>query len=95
MAFSPRKTAASATAWSMAQAEAALDAMGNQDGARALHLYYLAFDENGKRRFDTWEKVCVEMHYTYDGLMKLIRRAKLELYGLMPHTERPLIESAI
>ena len=73
----------------VAQAEAALAEMGNQDGARALSLYYLSFDANGKRRFDTWEKVCVEMHYSYDGLMKLIRRSKLDLYDLMPHTERP------
>ena len=79
----------------MAQAQAALTAMDNQAGARALSLYYLAFDENGKRKYDTWEKVCVEMSYSYDGMMKLARRAKLELYDHMPHTERPRVESAI
>lgn len=79
----------------VAQAEAALARMGNQDGARALSLYYLAFDECGHRRFDTWERVCVEMHYSYDGLMKLIRRAKLELYGLMPHAERDRVPQAL
>ena len=78
----------------VAMAEAALAAMGNQDGARALSLYYLAFDRRGRRRFDTWEKVCVKTGYSYDGLMKLIRRAKLELYDLMPHTERPKVERA-
>ena len=72
----------------VAQAQSALAAMGNQGGARALSLYYLAFAANGRRRFDTWEKVCVEMSYSYDGMMKLVRRAKLELYDLMPHTER-------
>ena len=76
------------------QAETALAAMENTAGARALSLYYLSFDANGRRRFDTWERVCVEMHYTYDGLMKLIRRAKLELYDLMPHTDRPRIDRA-
>ena len=79
----------------VAKAQAALAAMDNQAGARALSLYYLAFDENGKRKYDTWEKVCVEMSYTYDGMMKLARRAKLELYDYMPHTERPKVESAI
>ena len=79
----------------VAQAQAALAAMENQDGARALSLYYLSFDLDGKRKYDTWEKVCVKMDYTYDGMMKLIRRAKLELYDLMPHTERPRVESAI
>ena len=79
----------------VAQAQAALYAMDNQAGARALNLYYLAFDANGRRKYDTWEKVCVEMSYSYDGMMKLARRAKLELYDYMPHTERPRIESAI
>lgn len=79
----------------LAKAQEALDAMENQGGARALNLYYLSFDENGKRKYDTWEKVCVEMSYSYDGMMKLARRAKLELYDHMPHTERPRVESAI
>lgn len=76
------------------KAEAALAVMGNQAGARALSLYYLAFDANGKRMYDTWEKVCVEMSYSYDGMMKLVRRAKLELYDLMPHTERDPLHGA-
>ena len=76
------------------KAQAALAAMENQGGARALSLYYLTFDANGRRMYDTWEKVCVEMHYTYDGMMKMVRRAKLELYDYMPHTERPRIEGA-
>jgi len=79
----------------VAQAESALSEMDNQDGARALSLYYLTFDASGKRRFDTWEKVCVEMHYSEDGMKALVRRAKLELYDLMPHTERPKVERAL
>lgn len=77
------------------KAQAALASMGNQAGARALSLYYLTYDENGKRKYDTWEKVCVEMSYTYDGMMKLARRAKVELYDHMPHTERDPYHSAI
>ena len=76
------------------KAQAALAAMENQGGARALSLYYLAFDANGRRKFDTWEKVCVEMSYSYDGMMKLARRAKLELYDLMPHYEKPRVPRA-
>lgn len=76
-------------------AEMALAAMENQGGARALSLYYLTFDANGKRRYDTWEKVCVEMSYSEDGMKALVRRAKLELYDLMPHTERPRTERAV
>lgn len=79
----------------VAKAQEALAAMENQGGARALSLYYLTFDDAGRRKYDTWEKVCVEMDYSYDGMMKLARRAKLELYDLMPHTERPKVESAI
>ena len=86
---------ADSTSRRIAQAQAALAAMENQGGARALSLYYLTYDANGRRKYDTWEKVCVKMDYTYDGMMKLIRRAKLELYDLMPHTERPRVESAI
>lgn len=78
----------------VARAEQALMAMDNQAGARALSLYYLAFDADGKRKYDTWEKVCVEMSYSYDGMMKLVRRAKLELYDLMPHTERDPVHGA-
>ena len=79
----------------VAQAEAALSELGNQDGARALSLYYLSFDADGKRRFDVWEKVCVEMSYSEDGMKALVRRAKLELYDLMPHIERPKVEQAL
>ena len=35
------------------------------------------------------------MTYTYDGMMKMIRKAKLELYDLMPHTEREPTHSAV
>lgn len=55
-------------------------AMGNRDGARALKLHYML----GK----TWEMVCVEMGYSYGGMMKLRRRAVDEVYDLMPEEWR-------
>lgn len=32
----------------------------------------------------TWERVCVDMGYTWDGMMKLRRRAVTEFYDVMP-----------
>lgn len=55
-------------------------AMVNRDGARALKLHYM----QGK----TWEMVCVEMGYSYGGMMKLRRRAVDEVYDLMPEEWR-------
>ena len=49
--------------------------------AACLHLYYVD-------ALDTWEHVCVRMFYSYDGMMKLRRRAVLHAYDVMPHTER-------
>lgn len=49
--------------------------------ATCLHLYYVD-------ALDTWEHVCVRMFYSYDGMMKLRRRAMLHAYDVMPHTER-------
>lgn len=54
--------------------------MRNRDGARALNLHYM----QGK----TWEMVCVEMGYSYGGMMKLRRRAVDEVYDLMPEEWR-------
>ena len=59
-----------------------------EPGARALHLYYVD-------ALDGWERVCVEMGYSYDGLMKLRRRALLHAYDVMPHTERDSLPPAI
>lgn len=36
----------------------------------------------------TWEMVCVEMGYSYSGMMKLRRRAVDEVYDLMPEEWR-------
>ncbi|MBX9035048.1 hypothetical protein [Gordonibacter massiliensis (ex Traore et al. 2017)] len=32
----------------------------------------------------TWERVCVDMGYTWDGMMKMRRRAITEFYDVMP-----------
>lgn len=65
----------------IADAAAALASMDDPTEARCLHLYYID-------AVDTWERVCVKMAYSYDGMMKLSRRALLHAYDLMPHTER-------
>ena len=62
------------------RASDALMRMDDYTEAKALRLHYL-LDRD-------WEKVCVEMHYTYDGMMKLRRRALCSYYDVMPHTER-------
>ena len=54
--------------------------MRNRDGARALKLHYM--------RGKTWEMTCVEMGYSYGGMMKLRRRAVDEVYDLMPEEWR-------
>ena len=69
------------------QAATALAKMGDPVEARCLHLYYVD-------AMDTWERVCVEMHYTYDGMMKLSRRALLHAYDAMPPGERDAIPLA-
>jgi hypothetical protein len=67
-----------------ARATEAAEAIAKLDDpteAAALHLYYVD-------ALETWEHVCVRMHYTYDGMMKLRRRAVLHAYDVMPHAER-------
>lgn len=63
------------------QAADALASMDDPTEARCLHLYYID-------ALETWEHVCVRMSYSYDGMMKLSRRALLHAYDVMPHTER-------
>lgn len=46
----------------------------------ALHAYYL----NGK----TWEQVCVDLGYSWAGMMKLRKQALCEVYDLMPESWR-------
>ena len=64
-----------------AEAAMALAAMDDMTEAACLHLYYVD-------ALETWEHVCVRMSYSYDGMMKLRRRALLHAYDVMPHTER-------
>lgn len=47
---------------------------------RALTAHYLT----GK----TWERCCVDMGYTWDGMMSLRRKAVQEVYDLMPEEWR-------
>lgn len=70
-----------------AEAHHALAKMGDEFEHRALTLHYLL----GK----TWEECCVEMHYSYDGMMKLRRRALCDAYDVMPLEWREPMESAV
>ena len=54
--------------------------MSSREGARALKSHYLL----GR----SWEMVCVEMGYSYSGMMKLRHRAIDEVYDLMPERWR-------
>ena len=63
------------------EAAEAIARMDDPTEASCLHLYYVD-------ALETWEHVCVRMHYTYDGMMKLRRRAMLHAYDVMPHRER-------
>lgn len=70
--------------------KAASDAINRMDDyteARALRLRYIC---NWK-----WEKVCIEMNYTWDGMMSLRRRALNSYWEVMPVTERDPMPSAI
>ena len=71
----------------IAQAARALSSMDDAVEATCLQLYYVD-------ALETWEHVCVRMHYTYDGMMKLRRRALLHAYEVMPHSEREPIYQA-
>ena len=70
------------------EAAAALADMDDPTEATCLHLYYVD-------ALETWEHVCVKMHYSYDGMMKLRRRAVLHAYDVMPHAEREPIAPAL
>lgn len=72
----------------VAQAARALAQMDDSIEAMCLQLYYVD-------AMDTWEHVCVKMHYSYDGMMKLRRRALLHAYDVMPHVERDSIPTAM
>lgn len=68
-------------------AEEALACMQDVAGREALRRHYL----NGQ----TWEGTCVAMAYSWDGMMKLRRRALVELYGHMPAKWRDPVHPAI
>lgn len=62
------------------EAHVALSRMSRPEYSRALTSHYLL----GK----TWEMTCVEMGYSWQGMMKLRRRAIDEAYDLMPEEWR-------
>ena len=69
------------------QAACALNTMDDKNEAAALTLYYIACHK--------WEVVCVELSYSWDGMMTLRRRALLHAYDVMPHSERDPMQPAI
>lgn len=69
------------------EAARALDSMDDPTEAAALTLYYIACHK--------WEEVCVELSYSWDGMMTMRRRALLHAYDVMPHSERDPMPSAI
>ena len=68
------------------KASDALDHMNDYTEAKALRLRYICCMD--------WESVCVQMHYTYDGMMKLRRRALCSYWEVMPMAERDQIPLA-
>lgn len=72
----------------MADAAVRLSRMADPTEALCLQLYYC-------EGVDTWERVCVTMSYSYDGMMKLRRRALAHAYAVMPHTERDAAQPAL
>ena len=69
------------------RASDAMMLMDDYTEARALRLRYLLNHD--------WEQVCVEMHYTYDGMMKLRRRALCSYWEKMPFSERDPMPPAL
>lgn len=69
------------------EAREALWQMDNQTDAKVLMLRYLLCR--------SWESICVETNYTYDGMMKLRRRALADFYEVMPRGERDPFHPAL
>lgn len=65
----------------------ALDRMDDATEAKVLRLRYLCGWE--------WERVCVDMHYSWQGMMSLRRRALCSFYDYMPIGEREPMHPAI
>lgn len=64
----------------------ALQRMEDFTESKALRLRYLC----GWK----WERICTEMDYSWDGMMKLRRRALCSYYDFMPASERDAIPLA-
>lgn len=62
------------------EAHDALSAMGDEACRRALTMRYLLGLP--------WERVCVDMGYSWGGMMKLRRRALVSAYDVMPVRHR-------
>jgi len=58
-----------------------VDRMPDPTEARVIRLRYLL----GWK----WENICVEVGYSYDGIMKLRRRALVSFYEVMPRDAIP------
>ena len=69
------------------EAHESLSLMGDQKLAEVLKRRYLLCQG--------WSEICAEMGYTYDGIMKLSKRALLEAYWCMPHRWRDPVHRAI
>lgn len=69
------------------RANAAIMSMPDYTSARILRLRYLCGWQ--------WEKICVDMAYSYDWMMKLRRRALAEFYEYMPHDRRDALVPAV
>ena len=63
-----------------ALAHEVLHSLSRAEYTAALTGYYV----QGK----SWDRVCADMDYTRDGMMKLRRRAILEVYDFMPESWR-------
>lgn len=69
------------------RASCAIANLSRAEYRAALSKHYL--------RCMPWEKVCEEMGYTWDGMMKLRRKAVTEVYGHMPHEWRDPMHPAV
>ena len=65
----------------------ALNAMSDELGAEALKRHYLCGQ--------SWESCCVDMGYSWDGMMSLRKRAVLELYDHIPMEWRAPLHQAL
>lgn len=69
------------------EATMAMDRMDDATESKVLRLRYLCGWE--------WERVCVDMHYSWQGMMSLRRRALCSFYDYMPFPEREPLHPAV